>query len=314
MSKNNNDSIKRTGELLLSGWKMLNKACPICNTALLSKGDNLRCPTCDCAVVTEANQATMQNVSQSGQKNSDSAIEQKFDIEDDYYQYASSGKVQHESLEEQKKEYDAKHKARNNEVSDKLGAKMLAGWSMLSTICPEHGCRGTPLMRLASGPMLCVACDTEYKVSALGDLVKSAPAPSASGTTSAQPSKAAPAVTTKATPAPAPGASAALVVSPSATPSATVDPSFFLDMNNAPILDLGKFSRNVDDASSKISRRMMQGWALLDKCCYSKECRGEVPLMRDLDGQVKHCIYALVLLGFLVRRTFLLRCFCIAAT
>lgn len=274
MSKNNNDSIKRTGELLLSGWKMLSKSCPICNTALLSKGENLRCPTCDCAVVTEASQAAMQSVTSSSQKASAGAVEHKFEIEDDYYQYAASGHVQHESLEEQKKEYDAKNKARNNEVSDKLGAKMLAGWSMLSTICPQEGCRGTPLMRLGSGPMLCVACDSEYKCSALGDLV---PVKSASTTASPQPSKASPAVaTSKAIASPAP-------VIPQ---SAAEDPSFFLDMNNAPILDLSKFSRSVDDASNKISRKLMQGWAMLDKCCNSAECKGEVPLMRDLSGQV----------------------------
>jgi hypothetical protein len=55
-AKNSKDSIKRTGELLLSGWKLLNSACPVCNTALLSKGENLRCPMCDLPVVTEANQ------------------------------------------------------------------------------------------------------------------------------------------------------------------------------------------------------------------------------------------------------------------
>ena len=55
-SKNPKDSIKRTGELLLSGWKLLNTMCPICNTALLSKKDNLRCPMCDLPIVTEANQ------------------------------------------------------------------------------------------------------------------------------------------------------------------------------------------------------------------------------------------------------------------
>jgi tRNA(Ile2) C34 agmatinyltransferase TiaS len=55
-SKKSNDSIKRTGELLLSGWKLLNSSCPMCNTALMSKGENLRCPMCDLAVVKEADQ------------------------------------------------------------------------------------------------------------------------------------------------------------------------------------------------------------------------------------------------------------------
>lgn len=284
MSKSNNDSIKRTGELLLSGWKMLNKSCPICNTALLSKGENLRCPTCDCAVVTEANQAAVQNATQL--QHISVVPQQRFEIEDDYYQYAASGNVKHQSLEEEKKEYDSKNKARNDEVSDKIGTKMLSGWSMLSTICPQEGCRGTPLMRLGTGPMLCVACDSEYKCSALGDLVPMKSSLVKVNTTinaaSPQPSKTTPAIATPTTSAPTVSTNIPAV----AAPSASEDASFYLDMNNAPILDMSRFSVNADDASSKISRKLMQGWALLDKCCGSAECRGEVPLMRDLNGQV----------------------------
>ena len=33
---------------------------------------------------------------------------------------------------------------------------------MLSDVCPDRGCRGTPLMALASKPKLCVCCSAEY--------------------------------------------------------------------------------------------------------------------------------------------------------
>lgn len=66
------------------------------------------------------------------------------------------------SLEEMKKEYDLTHR-RREEVSAKMGDKMLAGWTMLARTCPRPECQGTPLMQ-ARGPeprtVLCVSCDS----------------------------------------------------------------------------------------------------------------------------------------------------------
>jgi uncharacterized Zn finger protein (UPF0148 family) len=95
--------------------------------------------------------------------------ERKFEIEDDYYAI-SGAEAPFVSLEEAKKEYDMVNK-RMTVVSNKLGEKMIAGFSMLSTVCPSESCRGTPLVRLGSAPMVCVSCDREYLVSSLGDLV-----------------------------------------------------------------------------------------------------------------------------------------------
>lgn len=205
----------------------------------------------------------------------------KFEIEDDYYQYAAQGKVQHESLEEAKKEYDLRNK-RMNSVSGKLGEKMMAGWTLLGVICPSESCQGTPLMRHGTGPMSCVACEKEYKESSLGDLI---PINTTTSTKAVEDIKRAtittPIISTTTTTTNPP---------PSSTPSTTADTSsFYLDMHNAPILSMDKFSVHTNDASAKISKRLMQGWALLDKCCFNAQCKGEVPLMRDLAGKV--CIY-----------------------
>ena len=69
------------------------------------------------------------------------------------------------SLEEMKKEYDLKHR-RREEVSAKMGEKMLAGWTMLAQTCTNPACAGTPLMQSRSrGPepqtVLCVSCSCE---------------------------------------------------------------------------------------------------------------------------------------------------------
>eukprot|EP00598_Pedospumella_elongata_P015092 CAMPEP_0185013358 /NCGR_PEP_ID=MMETSP1098-20130426/98766_1 /TAXON_ID=89044 /ORGANISM="Spumella elongata, Strain CCAP 955/1" /LENGTH=445 /DNA_ID=CAMNT_0027542425 /DNA_START=41 /DNA_END=1374 /DNA_ORIENTATION=- len=382
MSAKNNESIKRTGDMLLSGWKLLNSACPICNTALLSKGELLRCPTCDLAVVKESDQQKYTN-EQTNVPNPSKIAEAKFEIEDDYYQYATGVPAKFESLNEAKKLYDQQNK-KMNQVSDKLGAKMLAGFSMLSTVCPNEECRGTPLCRQGSGPMVCVCCDSEFKVSSLGDLIPTLKTASASEAFNGKVTAAsvqsvsavsAPAATTPSFSAPArvnlvattvcpneecrgtplcrqgsgpmvcvccdsefkvsslgdliptlktasasetfngkvtaasvQSVSAASAPTPAATtfsaparvnlvatadeilPASEADNAFFLNMQNAPILDLSSFARESEnDCSSKIARKLMLGWALLDKCCAQKGCKGEVPLMRDLQG-MERCV------------------------
>lgn len=290
MSAKNNESIKRTGDMLLSGWKLLNSACPICNTALLSKGELLRCPTCDLAVVKESDQQKYTN-EQTSVPNAPKIAEAKFEIEDDYYQYATGVPAKFESLNEAKKLYDQQNK-KMNQVSDKLGAKMLAGFSMLSTVCPNEECRGTPLCRQGSGPMVCVCCDSEFKVSSLGDLIPTLKTASASEAfngkvTAASVQSVSAAPTPAATSFSAPARVNLVATADEILPASEADNAFFLNMQNAPILDLSSFARESEnDCSSKIARKLMLGWALLDKCCAQKGCKGEVPLMRDLQGTV----------------------------
>ena len=63
------------------------------------------------------------------------------------------------SAEEQRR----KQKARRDEGSSKMGAKLLAGWRMLATTCakPGLGCAGTPLMSSPADPtvVVCVGCE-----------------------------------------------------------------------------------------------------------------------------------------------------------
>uniref|UniRef100_A0A7S3M3I0 Uncharacterized protein n=1 Tax=Spumella elongata TaxID=89044 RepID=A0A7S3M3I0_9STRA len=295
MSAKNNESIKRTGDMLLSGWKLLNSACPICNTALLSKGELLRCPTCDLAVVKESDQQKYTN-EQTNVPNPSKIAEAKFEIEDDYYQYATGVPAKFESLNEAKKLYDQQNK-KMNQVSDKLGAKMLAGFSMLSTVCPNEECRGTPLCRQGSGPMVCVCCDSEFKVSSLGDLIPTLKTASASeafnGKVTAASVQSVSAVSAPAATTPsfsAPARVNLVATADEILPASEADNAFFLNMQNAPILDLSSFARESEnDCSSKIARKLMLGWALLDKCCAQKGCKGEVPLMRDLQG-MERCV------------------------
>lgn len=154
-----------------------------------------------------------------------------FEIEDDYYQYAAGDKgvnSSFRSLEGAKKEYDQQNKYRE-EVSNKLGEKMLSGYAMLSTICPLESCRGTPLVRLPGKPMECVSCSREYMTSALGDLVPFNG--NGAGVLASVP----------ATPAVASAPVTAASASSNTNNLTSSDPSFFLDMNNAPVLDVSRY-------------------------------------------------------------------------
>jgi len=57
---------------------------------------------------------------------------------------------------------DSGRLSRMNEVSKKLGEKMMSGWTMLDIHCPADEC-ACPLMRDKSGLMLCVSCGSEVK-------------------------------------------------------------------------------------------------------------------------------------------------------
>ncbi len=145
--------------------------------------------------------------------------------------------------------------------------------------------------------MVCVCCDSEFKVSSLGDLIPTLKTASASETFNGKvtaasvQSVAASASTSASTPAAstfaAPSRVNLVATADEILPASEADNAFFLNMQNAPILDLSSFARESEnDCSSKIARKLMLGWALLDKCCAQKGCKGEVPLMRDVQGTV----------------------------
>ena len=68
------ETIKRTSDLLLSGWKMLSNHCPICSSPLLSKDNTMRCPGCNVPVVMENEANTNTNYSKSMQSQSPQVI------------------------------------------------------------------------------------------------------------------------------------------------------------------------------------------------------------------------------------------------
>lgn len=247
---NRNDAIERTGQLMLSGWKLLATPCPICHTALLSKSDAIRCPGCDLPVMKEgANQTVSDAVP---------AVVQVAEPSNVVVQEPSS-------FEEMKKEYDRRNQ-RSNQISAKLGEKMLQGWTMLAESCIDFDtCGGTPLMKdPKAGAVVCLSCNKEYQYTDAGELVlKKADALIAD----TKPSFAA--------------------VAP--TKQTTMDYSIHefdheeAEENEPP--RLAKFQQNTNDSSWKISQKLLMGWTLLDASC--DRCSGRVPLMKNLQGKVR---------------------------
>jgi len=213
-------------------------------------------------------------------------------------------------LEEEKKKYDVKN-ANMTLVSKKIGEKLLTGWTMLSTSCPQSGCQGTPLMNSPEGDvqMFCVACEQIYEYDRYGTLNTK----NKSYDSAAKPAVVAP------PPTPLRGSyTASLPIDA----TENYDTNYFLNMNNAPVLSpyrdnnyysstlerydaLGESTYAVssalkqsnhsgsnthidtEDSSSKLSKKLLLGWAMLDRVCTADGCTGNVPLMRDLTGKVR---------------------------
>jgi uncharacterized Zn finger protein (UPF0148 family) len=244
---------------------------------------------------------------------------------------AESKSTYYESLEEEKKKYDVRN-ANMTLVSKKIGEKLLTGWTMLSTSCPQTGCQGTPLMDSPEGDvkMLCVACEQTYEYDRYGalntkDKDKSYESAAAAATAAAKTVIVASAVP----PPPTPSRETSISVELSG--ASPYDTKYFLNMNNAPLLppyrdnnnssysssmdsygvsdstylanSTSTFSlsssssvmnqgyqysvtRSDEDSSSKLSKKLLLGWAMLGRVCTADGCTGNVPLMRDLTGKV----------------------------
>ena len=271
----NSATIKRTGGMMLSGWKMLATICPICNSALLSKGKQMHCPGCDMEVVYETSSQARDYTEVASSKlppppkPSTESSPKVSDLTTD----SKEGKF---NYEEARKEYSKKN-GNLDAVSKKLGERMMEGWTLLGQTCTDSGCRNTPLMRDRRGFMICVSCNVEYIESddAYKGIVPRPPAGSGSQ---------------KLVEDSLQGSMSSKVETSGSTPSAT------FDIDDVPILDMSTaFGVGKDDSpantaneiSHKISRKLMQGWALLDKTCSSAQCVNSVPLVRDKNKQVR---------------------------
>lgn len=254
------DAARRGGDLLLSGWKMLATCCPVCHMALFSKGDEMRCTRCDLPVRLQASDhlGNQEETDANNEVESESMLDEK-DVDEPTVSY-----------EQMKLDYAARRK-QSDLVSGKIGEKLLQGWAMLVDTCPNVQCACAPLMRSdASQPMQCPVCSTQYSHSADGQLISAA-----CSTQNVRAKRAAPLQT-----------------------SLTAD--WPVDLSQAPTLPAADLqdeqppaafhskhkSGNCDDVSTKISKYLLQGWAMLSTIC---ACGNNAPLLRNLEGKV-YCV------------------------
>lgn len=166
---NQKDVIQKTGELMLRGWKLLAISCPICNTALLSsKTGEMMCPGCNLPVKDERSTA--------------SEIRMCVDAIDDNVDNGTDDSDNMDSLSVSSFDNGriVSYETTNNHLNDisgKLGEKLLKGWTMRAESCLNTLCRGTPLMQEnSSAPLLCVCCNGQYELQN-GNVVPFLPAP-----------------------------------------------------------------------------------------------------------------------------------------
>jgi uncharacterized Zn finger protein (UPF0148 family) len=175
------------------------------------------------------------------------------------------------SLEEMKMEYDRKHGKARESISSKLGERMLKGWTLLGTPCPNENCPGTPLMSNKGGPMLCVGCERSYeqddsgRLSLVDKLRTQSVATSSLLTSTPVGSFGSPDRSTGPT-------------------IATLGDAF--PMDDAPTLTTLTTTLDDPDPSALMGKKLLIGWAMLDSVCDSHP---RMPLMRDLEGR-KVCI------------------------
>lgn len=154
------------------------------------------------------------------------------------------------SFEELKKEYDLKNK-NMQQVSNKLGERMLSGWTMLGIVCPSSSCRGTPLVSHEGKRMHCVCCERDFETYEDGELYEYV---------ENQEKKA---------------------IDRLEVPL-LADPANEEYSGSLNLVD----SFHIDQASEKIGKYLLQGWAMLSECCENKGCDGNVPLLRDKNMKV----------------------------
>jgi uncharacterized Zn finger protein (UPF0148 family) len=158
--------------------------------------------------------------------------------------------------------------AARDAVSSQLGERLLQGWSMLADLCPICG---TPLMSERVGKteeIACVGCGDAMKFQRDrdGDIVSQR-----SGTKK----------NVVITEGSLNNSANDPVVSLGGNAESVIPKSGTVLVEDAPIL---KFNRRdaKNDASAKLSAKLLQGWAMLDEICVTHD----VPLMRDREGVV----------------------------
>ncbi|GAB5372793.1 hypothetical protein AAMO2058_001695300 [Amorphochlora amoebiformis] len=156
---------KTLGDYLLKGYTMLNQTCPVCNCPLVQKKPDpkMKCVSCNLDVMTEAESkpsngstgsagsdpaARVRHVDKHVDKHVDVDVGEAVDEGDSDRLWAPPTA---EEIAREKKE---------NEISDKIGAKLLAGWAMLNEYCPKQTCKCV-LLRSRDGEKYCVSCEKQ---------------------------------------------------------------------------------------------------------------------------------------------------------
>lgn len=280
----NKEIIKKTGEFLLTGWKMLNISCPICKTVLLEKNNEKFCIKCNLKVfyeneiisnslpATATATATTATTQITSLISSPQATSQQLPPQQEQ---ENKNNLKFESLEEVKKIYD-KNKLKENLVSIKIGEKLLLGWTLLGESC-EH-CN-TPLMSLKNIKN-CVLCEinSDGKISN-ENLKKEKKEEKEEKKSEIKEEKEVKL-----------NASEQLL---SNIPMLSNDDDN--DNDDIPLEISAESYELIEEASQLIGEKLLLGWTLLEDVCEGA-CDGNVPLMKDpKKKQVSFCYCSLFL-------------------
>lgn len=264
MNVKREEGIKRTGELLLSGWKMLALICPICSSPLMEKGKECCCPSCNLPIAryNELSPYTSppsslpslpspsnSSITHSTSSPSNNSNNSKNENESKFH-----------SLEEAKKEYDKKQ-SKQRLVSSKIGEYLLNGWTLLAKEC--NVC-GTPLMNLRGGPFYCVLCDKTFSNEIKKDIVKENKEIIENQIEQKKNNE-------------------LFELNKSAELLANIpilEDDFMINNDDNDNEDYEDPSGIIEEASQLIGGKLLLGWTLLDEACEGA-CQGNVPLMKD---------------------------------
>lgn len=168
--RSSQEGIKRTGDMMLTGWKMLSRSCPICTFPLMGKDTKLHCPGCNIPVIMDESEISTNSQYYAGglatipensmtlgvaaegsskDENTDDFQVKENKIERNIQTLKPSDNIL--SAEHIRKEFDIS-RVKMNEVSAKLGDRMLAGWTLLASHCSNDACKGTKnIIRIHTG-------------------------------------------------------------------------------------------------------------------------------------------------------------------
>jgi len=151
-----------------------------------------------------------------------------------------------------------------------LGQKLLQGWTMLAESCPFEGCNVPLVEKKKDQTILCVSCGNCFKrqETEIGEIemiavttqkpkVESTPLPDTKTTSSASPK-------------------------PAAAPPSVSNATSFTDMIQFDQEAWEKKSKKMNETTSKMGEKLLQGWAMLQESC--PKC--SVPLMRDKEKRM----------------------------